>query len=67
MSDLPSNSDAAASTMAGLYKDEMARETEFRQITDRTTENPVGYDKQKLWAACYKQWTTEWQLSLIHI
>ena len=41
--------------------DEMAREAEFRRITDRTIDNPAGYDKQKLWAACYKQWTTEWQ------
>ena len=41
--------------------DEMAREAEFRRITDRTIDNPAGYDKQKLWAACYKQWTSEWQ------
>ena len=41
--------------------DEMAREAEFRRITDRSIDNPAGYDKQKLWAACYKQWTTEWQ------
>ena len=41
--------------------DEMAREAEFRRVTDRTIENPAGYDKQNLWAACYKQWTIEWQ------
>ena len=41
--------------------DEMAREAEFRSVTDRTIANPAGYDKQKLWAACYKQWTLEWQ------
>ena len=39
----------------------MAREAEFRRVTDRTIDNPAGYDRQKLWAACYKQWTTEWQ------
>ena len=38
--------------------DEMARAAKFR--SDSIDASP-GYDKQKLWAACYKQWTTEWQ------
>ena len=42
--------------------DELAREAEFRQITDDSIDNPVGYSKQKLWKACYDQWTREWQL-----
>ena len=41
--------------------DEMARAAEFWTITDRSIDAPTGYDKQKLWAACYKQWATEWQ------
>ena len=28
---------------------------------DESINAPAGYDKQKLCAACYKQWTTEWQ------
>ena len=40
--------------------DEMARVAEFRTIMDESIDAPSGYDKQKLWAACYKQWTTEW-------
>ena len=43
----------------------MARAAEFRTIMDESIDapvlRPVGYDKQKLWAACYKQWTLEWQ------
>ena len=28
---------------------------------DESIDAPAGYDKLKLWAACYKQWTIEWQ------
>ena len=35
--------------------DEMARAAEFRTIMDESIDAPAGYDKQKLWAACYKQ------------
>ena len=41
--------------------DELARAAEFRTIIDESIDTPAGYDKQTLWAACYKQWTTEWQ------
>ena len=41
--------------------DELARAEEFRTIMDESIDAPAGYDKQTLWAACYKQWTTEWQ------
>ena len=39
----------------------MARATEFRTIMDETIDASAGYDKQKLWGACYDQWTKEWQ------
>ena len=39
----------------------MARAAEYRTIMDESIDAPAGYDKQKLWAACYKQWTMEWQ------
>ena len=39
----------------------MARAAEFRTIMNESIDAPAGYDKQKLWAACYKQWTIEWQ------
>ena len=41
--------------------DEMARAAEFQTIMDETIDAPAGYDKQKLWGACYDQWTKEWQ------
>ena len=41
--------------------DEMARAAEFRTIMDETIDAPAGYDKQKLWGACYDQWIKEWQ------
>ena len=39
----------------------MARAAEYRTIMDKSIYTPAGYDKQKLWAAWYKQWTIEWQ------
>ena len=48
--------------------DEMARAAEFRTIIDETIDAPAGYDKQKLWGACYDQWTNEWQpVSYTHL
>ena len=41
--------------------DEMARAAEYRTIIDDSIDTPVGYDKKKLWDACYAQWTKEWQ------
>ena len=41
--------------------DEMARAVEHRTIIDDSIDTPVGYDKKKLWDACYAQWTKEWQ------
>ena len=41
--------------------DEMARAAEFRTIIDDSINVPVGFGKQKLWAACYDHWTKEWQ------
>ena len=39
----------------------MTRAAEFRTIMDESIDAPAGYGKQTLWAACYKQWTMEWQ------
>ena len=39
----------------------MARAAEFRTIMDESIDAPTGYDRHKLWAACYKEWTKEWQ------
>ena len=40
---------------------EMARAAKHRTIIDDSIDTPVGYDKKKLWDACYAQWTKEWQ------
>ena len=39
--------------------DEMARADEFRTIMDETIDALAGYDKPKLWSACYDLWTKE--------
>ena len=39
----------------------MARAAEHRTKIDDSIDTPVGYDKKKLWDACYVQWTKEWQ------
>ena len=39
----------------------MARTAEHQTIIDDSIDTPVGYDKKKLWDACYAQWTKEWQ------
>ena len=42
-------------------RNEMARAAEHQTIIDDSIDTPVGYDKKKLWDACYAQWIKEWK------